>query len=238
MKLRFLPLLLDPTADSGGGATTTTEADPGQTTDRVAEALQSLLKKHGDANAVALLLLQENHGYREKLREARAKLPPEGALVLAGDDATRWAAYRQLGEPTALATLRDEHATLSGEVATHRREKLVGEAATLSGYKPAVLSRLAGDLALEIRDVTENGKTTRRAVVVEADDRATPLSDYAEREWKDFLPALKAPAATTPDRPLGTPARRATQGAGAASGTTTPVVEPPPPEPPIRFGRI
>jgi hypothetical protein len=46
----------------------------------------------------------ENAALREKKRAAEAKVPPEGATVLTGDDAKRWDAYTALGKtPEELA---------------------------------------------------------------------------------------------------------------------------------------
>lgn len=162
-------------------------------------------------------LERDNYKDREKLRdrdarikELEAKQVPDGALVLTGDDASRYQAFTALGktpdEVTAALTQADAAITERDQL---KRSMTIRQVAEASGYKPAVLERLGADLTYAVKDVTETvgGKqtTVKRAFVV-TDGKETPLSDYAAAEWADFLPALgvtepaPAPAYGTPPR--------------------------------------
>jgi len=72
-------------------------------------------------------LKSENADRRQKLKDAEAELakakPPEGAVLLAGDDAKKHAAFVALGmEPDALCKLKEERDTLAAKDATRTRQ--------------------------------------------------------------------------------------------------------------------
>jgi len=158
--------------------------------DDVRAAFQRRIDKaNGDAQAFAWELYRDNYELRRERDGLRGRVPVEGAVVLTSDDAGRWAAYRELGAPDALATALAEGATAKQQTAQLERRAAVRSAADAAGYKAPVLERLIGDLALSVAD----GK----AIVTTA---AGPveLTAYAAQAWPDFLPALTttpAPAA-------------------------------------------
>jgi hypothetical protein len=80
--------------------------------------------------------------------------------------------YKELGEP-------EEISSSLSELQQASRQNVINEAASLSGFKPTVLSRLASDVEITVAD----GK----AMVGDKD-----LETYAEENWEDFLPSLKA----------------------------------------------
>ena len=166
---------------------------------------ESLLSRNAnDAQRVAWLLYQENHGYRtetrqlrEQMQQLQGQLPADGSTVLNGDLASAWTRYQELGTPDEIAELRRSHAAL-------QRGQLLGEAARAHGYKASVLSTLAGEtLALELRPNADNSGQT--AYVVTGENQATPLPEYAQAHWADFLPALA-------DKPAGVAFPRQTAG--------------------------
>jgi hypothetical protein len=160
-------------------------SNQGGTQPDLAQVLQTLAARHGGSlDAVGMTLLTENRDYRERIRQLEGRVPADGAVVLAGDDAQRWQAYQALGQPTDVQTAITELTTL-------RRDKAVADAADAAGYKAKVLGQLpkAATLTFTIKDETENGQTVKRAYVKDGDTEE-PLTIYAEREWQDFLPAL------------------------------------------------
>lgn len=182
------------TDDSGGGGTTDTPATPSPTSaeERLAQAFANLANRQGGTDAAGVLLLQENRGYREQIRtleqqvrDLEGRVPGDDAVVLSGDDATRWQAYQELGAPDEIRQQREEYQTL-------QRRQLLGEAATAAGFKAPVLERLADGLTVELRDVQQDGQTVRRPFVVPEEGDAVALPDYARQNWADFLPALTA----------------------------------------------
>lgn len=201
-----------PTPD--GGATNTGQQSTPQT------GFNNLVQRQGGVDAAALLLYQENHGYREKLRlaeqqlnELRGKLPAEGTVVLDADKAKLWEAYQGLGAPDEVKKVKDEYAGL-------KREAHFRAVAEVHGFNPVVLAGLPGAAALtiEIGEETVNGKTAKVAYVVQQDGKKIALPDYAKQTWEPFLPALHAAAGTGQQaQSKGTPFIRQQTGAGAKS---------------------
>lgn len=175
--------------------------------------LQGLLARHNnDTMQVVATLLAENHQLRDERRQLRSQVPAQGAVVLAGEDATRWQQYQQLGAIDALTQQLQSAQATQAELASLRRQAVLSDVQTASGYKASVLAKLPGadGLTFEVRDVTADGKTSRAAFVKDKDGKEHPLADYAKSTWADFLPSLTAntqaaPAGTTfvPQNPGG-----------------------------------
>jgi hypothetical protein len=212
-------LLLDPEVTAEGNGTAS--APVTTPTPDLPKAADALVAKHGDPTAALLVLLGENYKLRDKNRETAAKLPPDGHTVLAPDDAKLFARYKALGEPKAVETALAERDTFRAEAEGFRREKVHGEIASLAGFKPAVLTKLATTDKLELVVVDGKDKLGKPVKVphVKGDgDETTPLAEYAEKHWSEFLPALRAdvkpgaptggtpPAYTPPPRPQVTAA--------------------------------
>ena len=194
-----------------GGATNTGQQPNPQV------GFQNLVQRQGGADAAALLLYQENHSYREKLRLAeqqlsdlRGKLPGEGAVVLDADKAKTWEAYQALGAPDEVKKVKDEYAGLKQEA--HFRA-----VAEVHGFNPVVLGKLATDLTIELGEETASGKTVKVAYVVQADGKKIALPDYAKQTWQPFLPALQAGAAQQQPAQKGTPFVRQQTGGGGST---------------------
>lgn len=183
-------------SDGGGGGGGGQQPPPD---DR--QNLQSLLDRHkGDALAVVSTLLAENHSLRDERRQLRGRVAPEGATVLTAEQAQQWAAYQQLGAPAELQTQLTAAQGATSELATLRREALLGQVEQASGYKGAVLSKLPGadKLTFDVRDVTVDGKAAKAVFVKDAEGKEHPIDAYAQATWADFLPALKAAPAPAP----------------------------------------
>lgn len=168
--------------DNNGGQQQSGPNLPGD----VLAAYQNLVQRQGGVDATSLLLFQENYQYRERLRQQQEQLtrlqqqlPPDGAVVLQGDELTAWQTYQTLGTPDQLRQL-----------ATAQRDLLVMRAAQNAGYKENVLSTLLkpGD-ALEIA-APADGKDPIAYITPQGGERI-PLIDYATTNWNDFLPALQ-----------------------------------------------
>jgi hypothetical protein len=184
----------NPSGGNPGGGTSANQADDRQN-------LQGLLQRHNnDAMAVIATLLTENHGLRDERRTLRGQLPAQGAVVLSAEDAVRWQTYQQLGAVDALTQQLQGAQTAQTELASLRRESLLGKVQEVSGYKASVLGKLPGadKLDFQIREVEQDGKKEQTVVVKESGtagsggDKETPLADYAKTHWADFLPALQA----------------------------------------------
>lgn len=164
-----------------------------------------IINRYGNTAESALRLAEkvadlENRLYRlRRTRDAltserddlKAKLPADGAVVVAEADANALEAYKALGEPAALKQALDARQAAEAKLSALTRQEAIRAAAEASGFKPSVLATLAGSLEIQTKP-SEDG--TPVAVVV-ADGTETPLAAYAEKAWADFLPALKPQAA-------------------------------------------
>lgn len=229
--LRPFPLFqADPGAPAGGSPTTppavpptpapTPAAPPAPAVAPVDPPVQGLLQRHqGDPFAVIATLMGENAQLREARRQLQGQIPAQGAVVLAGEDATRWQAYAALGAPAEVQAALAERDTTKRELTQLRRDLELRDVAAIGDgttpYKLAVLQQLAGDTQFAIKEAVVGGRAVR-SVVVKDGDKEVPLAEYAKARWADFLPAL-ATAATRPA--IGTPARSTTP---AAPTTPTP----------------
>lgn len=192
----------------------TSKAGDTSATPDLSKAADGLVAKHGDSTAALKVLLGENHQYRDQIRDLKAKLPKEGSVVLSDDDAKLFARYKTLGDVKTLETALSERDQYREESDGFKREKLHADVAAVAGFKPAVFSRLAttDGLDLAVREAKDKaGKPVKVAVVVSTGDDGkttdTPLVEYAETHWGEFLPALR-PDGQIVKKPTGTPQHR------------------------------
>lgn len=189
----------------------------GGTADRnaqIAAQVDAVIAK-GDVRAYIVDLRSENYEFRDKIRDLKAKLPADGAVVLTGDDAKSWGKYQALGSPKDLADARTERDTFRAENQKYQRDASIREVAELTYKgKDKVLAKVLDGVEVEIIEVTgKDGKKTRVPHVNAAKegDKPVPVVDFVEANHAEFLPALTGkPAETTnPTRPLnGPPVRR------------------------------
>lgn len=231
----FVRRLFAPEAGEGGGAaapapvassqstnaTTTSTADP-------VEGFKAALRKHdNDAASLARTLHADAEVLRRENAELRGKLPREGSTLLDGDDAAAWKELTALGKPAEIKAKLLAGDAAAKEVSRFERKSLLTSAAAVYGWNPTVLERLAaGDLEIEVKEAERNGKLVPVATVLlhETNDKGEAvvvkksLEKHAEKEWVEFLPALKAHAANS--RPAGTPsnARTVVQGGRRPAG--------------------
>lgn len=144
----------------------------------------------------ALTNRQRHSETKQELIALKARIP-DGSLVLIGEDVTNFNAFKALGKPAEVKAKLDSLTTIQGELATAKKKEARSAAAKAHGFNAAILSdRL--DIAqfdLEMREVTEGTTKKQVAHVRKAgDDKAVweLLPVVAERDWKDYLPALKA----------------------------------------------
>lgn len=150
--------------------------------ERVQAGVIALKNRHGgDADAALQTLYRENFTLREKRRQAEARIPAEGSVILDTKQAELFAQYQALGDITTLKTLQ----TQAAEAAELRRSQTLREAADLAGVNYQVLRDLVKgtDINVEVKD----GKAL---VGGEA------LADYAKTHWTVYEPVLFAQRTT------------------------------------------
>lgn len=200
-------------ADTGAGSGGAGDDD----TDASAAVARLIAGAQGDATRAVLKLYRDNYRLREKnrdlttqLQQAQGAAPPQGAVVLSGEEAQAWEAYKALGAPKDVEAKLREGQTHGEELARARRAETLRTVAETARFKPSVLEALdaqAGGLEYEVKDEQQNGQTVKVAYVKDAQGQQKPLTQYAQERWGDFLPSLRA-------EPQGNGVRFVPQGAG------------------------
>jgi ABC-type amino acid transport substrate-binding protein len=192
MLINFLPYReADTEADPQGGASGKVRASElrAQLGTQVDEtALMRLLEKQAELLTDNSQLREQRRTLRQEVTELKSKVAPEGARILTADEAKVYDAYAALGKPDDVKKALEANSTATAELTTLKHEKHIALVAEASGFRPAVLAKLAGDLDIQVRPV----KDGKPLVVVVADGAETALADYAQTNWADFLPALQA----------------------------------------------
>ncbi len=188
---------------------------------------------NGDAVKMAEKLadaLNDNYTLRRKRDDLQGEVTtltgnqkPEGATILTGDEAKAYDAYKALGKPDELTQRLTAGDEASGKVKTLERDSVLRSAAEVSRFNFDVLKDRAGDLPVAIEDVTEDGKTAKRAFVTPEGGAKTPLTEYAEAQWPVYLPALRVAESGEGQRQSGVsfPKQGAGGGAPAAQGAAS-----------------
>lgn len=181
----------DPTNPNGGGA------DPAASFQRALERVQ------GDATRLASQLFDENYRLREdkrtlgaELTDTKKKIPAEGAVILTADEAKALDEYKALGTPSELKTRIDFFPTLEDENKSLKLRDSLREVAEVgiggSKLRFSVLEdrvKAAGGMQFVVK---EEGRDKRKVAYVKDGDKEIPLEQFAEKNWADYLPSLKA----------------------------------------------
>lgn len=199
----LIPTLFLAAAEDGGGGDNDPPAPPpappALLPPDLDAGIKALIEKHNnDMRSVIDKLYSENYSYREKIRdlkdqvkEAQTQTPGRNQAVISKDDAELLEQYKALGDIETLKKQQGELTTATEELGALRKRDTLREVAEAAGFKLPVLERLGADLEFEIKEVEKDGEKTKIAHVKNGDE-ITPLSDYAQANWADFLPSLKA----------------------------------------------
>ena len=157
------------------------------------EAVKAIIGKAGEPTRAVEMLLEDNFKAREKGRTLKKELETltaeneslkkrtyveEGQVLLSGDDAKAWKLFSEQGGLEAFQSA-------SKELASLKKEQHLGQVAAAMGWNAKVLTRIGGDLDYEIK--SEGDKPE---ILVKDGDKSVPLTEYAQREWKDFAASL------------------------------------------------
>lgn len=174
--------------------------------------LKGMKEEHGGADKVALKLLSDNHGYRQKLKLAKdeladlkKKVPADGARVLTAEENKAFEAYQALGKAEDLKAALEAAKTAQVKLASIERRDLVGKAAGAHGLDAeAVASLLPADLALEI--VQEQGEEGKVSVARVKDGAKTPtLPEWLAERHPALAPRLKVESGNEAKGPAAAP---------------------------------
>lgn len=165
-----------------------------------AEAFQNLLaKNNNDATKLAAQLHDENYHLREKMREMKKSQPKDGAVTLSDADAKEFADYQKLKiekqiDLKQITSALGEVETLKTQNKELSRAESERDAADAAGFKLSTFRKLMRDFPdaeLEVKQTkAADGKESKTAFIRNG-DKESPLTEFAETNFTDFLPALK-----------------------------------------------
>lgn len=184
MLINFLSHEADTDADPQGGSSAKTRAS--DVLEQYGRDALRLAEKLADVQSDNYRLREERRTLKQQLVDTSGKVPGEGAKVLTKDEADAYSAYVALGTPETVKSALEGVQTTTAELTGLKRERAIRAAAEAVGYKASVLTTLAGDLDIQ----TKAGKDGSPLVYVVKDGNEIALTDYAAKEWADFLPSL------------------------------------------------
>lgn len=200
MLKRWLPLMDADRGSSGsGGEDDESKRKPSQVLEDVGTDPNKLARKIAD-------LEYDNWKYRQRERPAlEQQIETLKSQTLSDTDRTLFEAYKALGTPDDLQTIKIERDTLATENRQHQRAATIQRIATdqqLDAEKLGAL--LTDDLTLEVTETEQDGKKVANGVIVQGDQKLTLLEH----------PRIKPFADTLKVEPSGTQYVRQTGGSG------------------------
>lgn len=193
MLIQFLPYReADADNDPQGGSSGKTRAS--DVLEQYGRDALRLAEKLADVQSDNYRLREERRGLKQEVATLKERQPAEGTRVLSKEEADEYGAYVALGKPADVKKAIDANGEASAKLAKLERDAQLRTAADAAGYKPSVLSTLAGDL-----DIQVEAKEGKPLVYVVKDGEKIALADYAAKEWADFLPALAQGTTQAPD---------------------------------------
>lgn len=175
--------------------TTTAPASDGRLTEAEWEA-RSQAKHAKDSHADLIRRVGQLEHQNQELSRNQV---PQGARVLTKTEAANYDAYVALGKPDEIQAKLAEGEKNGTELSEMRFKDSVNTAATDAKYKSGVLSdRIKADglTVLPSKEEDVNGQKVRVPYVKDAQGVEHKLTDYATKNWGDYLPALQG--GTTP----------------------------------------
>jgi hypothetical protein len=208
---------------------------------RAEAGFQSLVIQYGgEDNAVNLAryLYDENHSFRNKLKEARDQITgwetrnPQGSIVLHGQDLADYNAWKALGKPAEIKAQLEQAATTKAALDEANRKTALTAAAKAVGFGALALEDRLGAAKLELQVVEEtaaDGTKKQIPKVRKAGVESAPweaLEVVATRDWTpEHIAALKAAGAAggsnAGDPIIPFPNNGASGGSGAQSAVST-----------------
>lgn len=186
---------------------------------KVTGIVDRYIARYGNAESALRALAEENFalqattdGHASALAEMRKQIPAAGSVVLTGDDAKTYQAFKALNlAPDKLTAALTERDALKGTVASAERAVHARAAAVAAGLDPDAFIDHVGlkGLVIEMRDVsvTEKGKAVTKKLPFVRPGSDEKALFVAASEYVAKLPAHEQRAlAATAAAPTGTPA--------------------------------
>ena len=213
MLIHYLRPFYEADKDSGAG-------ESGETGDVKAS---DIVNRYGNTADSALRLAEkvadlENKLYRQREKnravtterdELKAKLPADGAVVVAKDDVAELETYRALGKAAELKQALDAKQAAEHELTGLKRDATLRDVQEATGFDRDVLKDIGGaEWQYTIKTEQVDGKDERR-VYVKDGDAETLIEDHPK--VKRFLPALKPASEPRPSYDINAGARGSNQ---------------------------
>lgn len=162
------------------------------------------LYRHGrNAMSLAAELFVDNYNVREQNRQLKQQQPAQGAVVLSPEDAKKWKAYQELGDPAELKTQLATAAETKARLDKAERDAVITKAAEGLNWKaPVLVDRVTvSGITVVLKEETVDGEkvqvpyaTWKEGTKGSEVQKEAKLEEYAKEKWADFLPALEAGA--------------------------------------------
>jgi hypothetical protein len=163
--------------------------------DQYEDAYEKQLFEHREARRKAEATVET---LTAEMADLRKQVPTDGAVLLQGKDAEKWAELQKVD----LAGLRA--AALEGERVT--RQAFLREVAEAVGYNPKTFTELVELRNVKIEAKEADGKKAY-VVAVETDGKVAEVSvaEHFEAAFTDWLPALTPPTGNAARPAFGSP---------------------------------
>lgn len=152
------------------------------------------------------------------LETAKGTSLPTGHVAVRAEDAQLLETYRPLGKPEDLKRMQREHGTLKSESETRTTQDHRRAVARALDWNEEAFLLLPNLPEIEVRDVTENGKTSKQVIAkVKAADGAVTEKPFVQHF--EATPELKVFESSLKKQQGGTPWPRQTPGSTGAPPT-------------------
>lgn len=160
--------------------------------DKLSKAVSRLITKKGGETEAITMLLKENGGYRDKIRDLKsqvsdleAKVPEDGAVVLTGDDLKAYTTLKEQGSLEDITKKLIEATEAQSELAGYKKKERLAEVAKSAGVNLEALTLVGSDKEYVVKKEGQEEK-----VFVKDGDKEVALSDYADKNWAGVKDSL------------------------------------------------
>lgn len=212
----FQRVLLDPRAESGGTETSTVPDTEARAP--TVEQAEKLIDKHGSPAAAMMVVLTDAYNARERARQAEARIPGAGCVVLTKEQAAQWSEYQAIGPPDTCRKFKRDAEEFGGKLKQIEKEQGLDSIAEAAGI-PEATRKVFRKVALPdaehiVKEVAgdKEGEKVKRVFVKVKDGEAEKEIAFDDA-YADFLPALRPAQGTQQSTqqgqagPRGTPSR-------------------------------
>lgn len=186
---RFQPTIMFENDDPGGSSTVEAKLP-----DDVVEGFRNLISKEGGGKDAAATLFLENKSLRDDRRDLQEKLEQYESIAEDPEELQeKMEAYQELGDPEDVKEKLEK-----GQEAIQERDQLKtkeqnAQVAEVYDWNAKVLNRLSDeDAEYEVKTRKNDEGEDEKYAVIKTEDGEKDLQEYAQENWDDMMPALKA----------------------------------------------